>query len=79
MMRYARKEDYQFRVVIDNEKEWEFHWEILRWCVQAFGDNTHCVTWEHALSGSPSRGDPEFSTWLFMREEDATMFRLAWG
>jgi len=30
------------------------------------------------LSGSPSRLDPEFSTWLFANEEDAVLFKMVW-
>jgi hypothetical protein len=76
---YPSTSDFPFRVTIDNHVEWEKHWEISAWCRDRFGDETHCITWRHALSGSPSRADPEFSTWLFMLEEDAVMFRLVWS
>lgn len=70
---------FPYRVTIDNHLEWRRHHEIGAWCREHFGEDKHCFTWRHALAGSPSRADPEFSTWLFMKEDDAVLFRLTWG
>ena len=77
--RYPGINDFPHRVEIDNRSEWLHHHEMSRWCMDNLGWEGHCLTWRHALSGSPSRADPLFSTWLFMREEDAVLFRMVWG
>lgn len=76
---YPPKEQFPYRVIIDNEIEWRHHHEICKWCNDTFGEDSSLVKWRHCLAGSPSRADPEFSTWLFMDETDATLFRLTWG
>lgn len=75
---YPRKEEFPYRVAIDNYTEWTQHTEIVHWCLNQFGDDTHMFRWRHCLAGSPSRADPEFSTWLFMDEEAAHLFKLTW-
>jgi hypothetical protein len=76
--RFPDRDDFPIRVTIDNHLEWQNHYEISAWCSDNFGGDNHCLTWRHALSGSPSRADPEFSTWLFMHEEDAVLFKMRW-
>ena len=71
-------DNYTHRVSIDNHVEWQHHQQIARWCMQQFGEHNHCVTWRHALPGSPYRSHPEFSTWLFVHESDAQLFQLTW-
>ena len=70
---------YPYKVSIDNETELAEHWNIQRWCSDQFGSDKHCVTWRHALPGSPSRLHPLFSTWCFVHKGDATVFALTWG
>ena len=76
---YPAKEEFPYRVTIDNYLEWTQHQEISAWCRKHFGDDTHMFRWRHCLAGTPSRADPEFSTWLFMDEEAAMQFKLTWG
>jgi len=76
---FPSNSEFRHRVTIDNYFEWQNHQEISAWCRERFGSDNHCITWRHALSGSPSRAHPEFSTWLFMEEGDAVLFRLTWG
>ena len=75
---YPDRDDFSIRVSIDNYLEWQSHSEISAWCCENFGSENHCRTWRHALSGYPSRAHPEFSTWLFMHDEDAVLFKLRW-
>lgn len=76
---YPDKEEFPYRVTIDNHMEWQQHYEISAWCAREFGQDNHMITWRHCLAGSPSRADPEFSTWLFMEEEAAVRFQLTWS
>jgi hypothetical protein len=77
---YARSlQSYPYKVAIDNTKEWQQHWDIMRWCNEHFGNDNHCVTWRHALPGSPGRDHPLFSTWCFQNANDAVMFQMVWG
>lgn len=78
-MYYPHLTEYSYRVTIDKHLELEDHWKIAAWCQEQFGDDQHCVTWRHALSGSPHISHPDFSTWLFMEEGDAILFRMRWG
>lgn len=77
-MHVTAKNLYPHRVTIDKMVEWRNHQEIIRWCRDAFGDDKQCITWQHALSGSPSMSHPEFSTYLFLHAEDALMFKMRW-
>jgi len=75
---YPDTDAFPYRIKIGNHIDWTSHYDIQKWCKNQFGDDNHCVTWRHALSGSPSRLDPEFSTWLFANEEDAVLFKMVW-
>lgn len=77
-IKFPDRAEFPIRVSIDNHLEWQNHYEISSWCRDNFGSENHCLTWRHALSGAPSRADPEFSTWLFMHEEYAMLFGLRW-
>ncbi len=70
--------EYTHRVTIDKRLELDHHYDIHSWCRDQFGDDKHCVTWRHALSGTPHMSHEEFSTWLFTNETDATLFRMRW-
>ena len=78
MSTYTDQEMFPYRIEIDNHLEWIMHYDIARWCRTQFGEHNHCITWRHALSGMPSRNDPEFSTWLFLHEEEAMLFKMVW-
>lgn len=75
---YINGIEYPHVVVLNNDLEMEKHHEILSWCSDHFGISNVCKTFRPALPGSPSRYEPLFSTWLFTKEEDATLFKLTW-
>lgn len=78
MQKYRSLKDLPHRVTIDRMLEYHMHWTIAIWLRRNFGADNHCVTWRHVLAGSPSINDPDFGTYAFLNEEDATLFAMRW-
>lgn len=70
---------YPYQVTINTTVEMNYHWDIYDWCRDNFGDpGTSDRMFRPMLSGSPAMWDSGFSTWLFVKEEHAALFKLRW-